>query len=101
MSRKKFDEIESQIRDIGLKHWKRLNGRMIRSAAFELRNEAIVLFGNNCGNIYMRKEWDGPIWWDSLVTKNTIGLYLNPDKGKVVELNMTEVKIMEQAWRNV
>jgi hypothetical protein len=100
MNRKKFDNVERQIRDIGLKYWKNLNGLMIRSAATELRRGALVLFGNKNGNMYIRKEWTNPLWWKSIVPKNAIGLYFDPNCNIVVELNLTEVEILEKEWRN-
>lgn len=100
MSRKKFDEVERQIRDIGLRHWKSLNGTMVRNAAVELRRGAIVLFGNTKGNFYLRREWDNPIWWKEIIPKNPIGLHFDPDSNTVVELNLTEVEKLNERWKH-
>lgn len=105
MSRKRFDEVERQIRDIGLKRWKSLSGQMIRSAAMELRKGAVVIFGNRSGNLYLRKEflrkdWNTQVWWKSIITNDPIGLYFDPDFHTVVELNLTEVEKLNERWIN-
>lgn len=100
MSRKRFDDVERQIRDIALRRWKSLNGYMIRNAAMELRNGAIVIFGNRNGNLYLRKGWDNPIWWKRIIPKDPIGLHFDPDSNIVVELNLTEIEKLNERWTN-
>lgn len=96
MSRNHFDEVEKQIRNIGWRHWKSIRGWAVRSAAKELRKGKVVIFGNNRGNLYFGKDEILPEWQKGFIHRNDIGLFMSKDK--VIELNLTEVQILNEMW---
>lgn len=98
MSRKRFDEVERQIRDIALRHWKRVDGRMVRSASTELRKGRVVVFGNQRGNIYFDKESPLTGWKKDAVCLQDIGLWLDQDRMEVIGISKTEIDILNQIW---
>lgn len=98
MSRKRFDEVERQVRDIGVRHWRNLDGRMIRSASEELRKGRVVVFGNRHGNIYFNRDEPITDWKKASIRITDIGLFLS-ESGIVVELSLTEAEILNSMWR--
>lgn len=98
MSRR-FDDVESQVKRIAARHWKSVNGQMVRSAATELKKGRTVIFGNTQGCIYCDSSMPITDW--EAVKLNNIGLHMNGFNGIVIELNLTEIKIMNQMWSGI
>lgn len=93
----RFDEVERQVRDIGARYWKKLDGRMIRSASEELRKGRIVIFGNRKGNMYLGPDENNTVLlqWEQ-IRQTDIGLFMPIFSETVVELNLTEIKLFNE-----